>query len=187
MLVCGGVGPEAARRAAEAVISMFSPELVCSVGFAGALDSKLNVGDVIRPEYVINAGDGSRIALGSGKGILVSFGSVANAQQKSKLRQSYGAQAVDMEAAAVVRSAEAHGTAFVAIKVISDAVNFEFPSMEQFVDANGRFSEGRFAWFAALRPWRWTQVLELARNSRRAARALCSSLRSAELEIFVSR
>ena len=187
VLVCGGVGGAAARRAAEAVISNFAPELICSVGFAGALDPTLNVGDVVRPEFVINAGDGSRVALGSGEGILVSFGSVASPRQKAKLRESYDAQAIDMEAAAVARSAETHGIRFAAVKVISDAVNFEFPSMEQFVDSDGRFSEFRFAWFAALRPWLWPQVLELARNSRRAARTLCSSLRSTELEIFIGR
>jgi len=187
VLVCAGVGGGAARRAAEAVISNFAPELICSAGFAGALDPKLSVGDVIRPEFVINAGDGSRVSLGSGAGILVSFGSVASPEQKAKLRESYGAQAVDMEAAAVGRSAETHGIRFAAVKVISDAVNFEFPSMERFVDADGRFSEGRFAWFAVLRPWLWPQVIQLARNSNRAARALCFSLRSSEPEIFVGR
>jgi len=187
VLVCGGVGAAAARRAAEAIISNFAPELVWSAGFAGALDPKLDVGDVIRPEYVINAGDGSRVNVGSGRGILVSFGSVASPQQKAKLRESYGAQAVDMEAAAVAHSAEAHGIAFAAVKVISDAVNFEFPAMERFVDSDGRFSEGRFAWFAALRPWLWPQVLKLARNSSCAAHSLCSKLCSEELEIFVSR
>jgi len=187
VLVCGGVGAAAARRATEAIISNFAPELACSVGFAGALDPSLNVGDVIRPESVINAGDGSRTKLGSGEGILVSFSSVASPQQKTKLRESYNAQAVDMEAAAVARSAETHGIAFAAVKVISDAVSFEFPSIEQFVDSDGRFSEGRFAWFAVLRPWLWPQVIQLARNSNRAAHALCTSLRSAEHEIFVSR
>ena len=187
VLVCGGVGPTAARRAAEAVLSMFAPALVCSVGFAGALDPELKVGDVIHPKSVVNAEDGSRVTVGTGSGILVSFGSVASPQQKARLRESYGARAVDMEAAAVARSAEAHGIAFVAVKAISDAANFAFPSMEQFVDSDGRFSESRFAWFATLRPWLWPQALELARNSRRAAHALCSSLRSVDSEIFVGR
>src|SRR6476646_707908 len=40
-LVCGGIGAAAARRAAEAVIAIFDPKVVCSAGFAGALDPKL--------------------------------------------------------------------------------------------------------------------------------------------------
>ena len=93
-----------------------------------------------------------------GEGVLVSFGSVASPEQKAKLRDSFGAQAVDMEAAAVARAAEVRGVEFAVVKVISDEFDFSFPSMERFVDSNGQFLEGRFAWFAALRPWLWPQV-----------------------------
>jgi hypothetical protein len=44
VLVCGGIGAEAARRATEAVIVLFAPKIVYSVGFAGALDTTLNWG-----------------------------------------------------------------------------------------------------------------------------------------------
>jgi len=177
VLVCGGIGAEAARRAAEAVIAIYAPALIYSAGFAGALDPKLKVGDVVQPERVVNAGDGSNVDLGRGEGVLVSFGSVATPEQKAKLRNSFGATAVDMEAAAVARAAEARGVRFAVVKVISDEFDFAFPSMERFVDSNGRFLEGRFAWFAALRPWLWPQVWRLARNSGRASRALCDWLR----------
>lgn len=179
VLVCGGIGAAAARRAAEAVIAIFAPKTIYSAGFAGALDQKLRVGDVVRPQAVINSGDGSRVILGGGEGTLVSFDAIASPGQKVKLRESYAAQAVDMEAAAVARSAQLRGIEFAAIKVISDAADFEFPSMERFVDAEGKFSEVRFAWFAASRPWLWPQVLRLAKNSRRASRSLCACLRAA--------
>jgi len=83
-----------------------------------------------------------------------------------------------MEAAAVVRSAEASDKQFTAVKVISDEVDFEFPAMDRFVDAEGRFLEGRFAFYTAIRPWLWPQVIRLARNSNRAAQALCLYLRT---------
>src|SRR5439155_1080990 len=47
VLVCGGIGAEAARRATEAIIRLYQPVAVESVGFAGALDSRLEVGTVI--------------------------------------------------------------------------------------------------------------------------------------------
>ncbi len=90
--------------------------------------------------------------------MLVSFGSVASPEQKAKLRDSFRAQAVDMEAAAVARAAEVRGVGFAVVKVISDEFDFSFPSMERFVDSNGQFLEGRFAWFAVMRPWLWPQV-----------------------------
>ena len=176
VLVCGGIGAEAARRAAEAVIAIYAPKVIYSAGFAGALDPRLKVGSVVRPRRVVNAGDGSSVNLNRGEGVLVSFGSVASPEQKASLRDSFGAQAVDMEAAAVARAAEVRGVAFAVVKVISDEFDFKFPSTERFVDSNGQFLEGRFAWFAALRPWLWPQVLQLAGNSSRASRALCEWL-----------
>ena len=82
-----------------------------------------------------------------------------------------------MEAAAVAQSAQARGKQFTVLKAISDEIDFEFPAMERFVDPDGSFSQRRFAWYAAVRPWLWPQVIRLARNSQRAARALCLSLR----------
>jgi len=176
VLVCGGIGAAAARRATEAVIVGFGPKVVYSAGFAGALDPKLKVGDLVTPQRVINASDASSTIVGSGSGVLVSFGSVASPEQKAKLLESFGADAVDMEAAAVARAAEARGVAFGVVKAISDEVEFKFPVSERFVDAEGRFSEGQFALFAFLRPWLWLQVIRLAKNSNLASRALCGYL-----------
>jgi adenosylhomocysteine nucleosidase len=180
VLVCGGIGAEPTRRAAEAVIALYAPKVVCSAGFAGALDPGLHVGDIIQPMRVVNASDGSSTQLHRGQGVLVSFGAVASPAQKAKLRDSFGARAVDMEAASVARAAEARGVAFAVVKVISDEVDFSFPAMERFVDPGGRFLEGRFAWFAALRPWLWPRVFQLARNSGRASRALCDWFRKTD-------
>ena len=177
VLVCGGIGAEAARRAAEAVIAIYAPAMVVSAGFSGALDPSLRVGDVVQPRRVVNAGDGSSITLDRGEGVLVSFGSVADAAQKAKLRESYGAQVVDMEAAAVGRAAQLRGVGFGVVKVVSDEFDFSFPAMERFVDSEGRFLETRFALFAAVRPWLWPKVIELARNSNHASTALCEWLR----------
>jgi nucleoside phosphorylase len=41
VLVCGGIGSEMARRAAEAVINLYQPAVVISAGFAGGLDPNL--------------------------------------------------------------------------------------------------------------------------------------------------
>jgi adenosylhomocysteine nucleosidase len=176
VLVCGGIGAEPARRAAEAVIAIYSPNLVYSVGFAGALEPGLKAGDVFRPAQVIDARDGSRVNLSAGKGVLVSFGSVATPAQKAKLKESFGAQVVDMEAAAVACAAQARGVGFAAVKAISDEFDFVFPPTEGFVDSAGGFQQGRFVGYAALRPWLWPKVRTLAMNSNLASAALCGWL-----------
>lgn len=182
VLVCGGIGAEAARRAAEAVIVLYSPPIVYSVGYAGALDQSFKVGDIIRPSCVINANDGSRVTLTGGEHILVSSESVASPLQKGKMRDAFHAQAVDMEAAAVSRAAQARGVEFSVVKAISDEFDFEFPATERFVDSNGGFSETAFALFVMVRPWLWPGVIRLARNSKRATSALCDELRKVVVE-----
>lgn len=176
VLVCGGMGPEAARRATEAIIVLYCPSIVESVGFAGALQESQRAGDLLEPRQVIDAGDGSRIETGVGTGVLVSFRSVAGREQKANLARAYGAQAVDMEAAAVAKGSQAHGLRFRALKVISDEAGLTLPSMEGFVGANGEFRAVGFAAHAATHPGLWAPLIRLARNCAKASRVLCARL-----------
>jgi len=176
VLVCGGIGAEAARRAAEAIIALYRPELIISAGFAGGLDPALRAGHALTPRLVIDAGDGSRTDSGTGKGVLVSFGGVADSEQKAGLARAYGADVVDMEAAAVSRSAEAHGIQFTACKVVSDSRDQRLPPVARFVAPDGTFQSFRFLAHVAVRPWLWVGVGQLARNSAVAAQSLCKQL-----------
>ena len=175
-LVCGGIGPEAARRATEAVIQEVQPSRIVSIGFAGALDPALKVGDIVEPGTVINTQDGARTKSGSGNHILVSYAGVAGREQKAKLRDAYGAALVDMEAAAVAQGVEARGIEFGSVKVISDDAAFAMPDMARFIGPDGRFRQSAFAMHVAIRPWLWGSTMTLARNSDRARRALCGAI-----------
>jgi adenosylhomocysteine nucleosidase len=175
-MVCGGIGAAAARRATEALIREVKPARVISVGFAGALDGSLKVGDIVEPRTVINTADGARTEVGSGQGILVSSTDVAGKEEKTRLSNAYGAIAVDMEAAAVAQGAEARGIEFGALKAISDAADFSLPELNAFVAGDGSFRSVNFACHVALRPWLWMNTIMLARNSCRASHALCGAL-----------
>lgn len=176
VVVCGGIGADAARRATEGVIALYQPELVMSVGFAGALDPALKVGEVFSPSRVIDGRDGSSENSATGRGVLISADTVTGLEQKVKLAECYGAQAVDMEAAAVARGALARGVRFMAVKAISDESNFAMPSLERFVGGSGQFRTVAFVTFAAVRPWLWPRVFQLARNGAKASKALCAEL-----------
>ena len=175
VLICGGIGAQAARRAAEAVIEEARPGRVISVGFAGALDSRIKVADVMEARVVVNAADGSRTDTGSGQGTLVSYAGVADWNQKERLARAYAAEAVDMEAAAVAQAAQAHEIEFAALKVISDAADFAMPATERFVSSDGRFRPVGFLVYVAVRPWLWGSTIALARNSAKASRALSAA------------
>ena len=176
VVVCGGMGSTAARRAAEAAISLYHPALIVSAGFAGGLDPSLPAGHTLTPRHVIDAGDGSRTDSASGTGVLVTFGTIADAGQKAKLAKAYGAHAVDMEASAVARAAEAHGVRFLACKVISDASGSRLPPIARFTGEDGQFHVFNFLSFIAIRPWLWGRVLRLARDSGMAAEKLGGAL-----------
>ncbi len=174
--VAGGMGAEPARRATEAVIALYTPEIVYSVGFAGALDPNLKVGDIVVPQRVLDARDCSSVDTGAGHGTLISFGSVVTPEQKKKLADWFSACAVDMEAAFVARAADARRIKFAAVKSISDDSRFALPANEAFISHDGDFRAGRFAAFVMVRPWLWKSVVHLARNSSHASRTLCDRL-----------
>lgn len=175
-VICGGMGAEAARRAAEAIIRDVQPQQVWSVGFAGALDPGLKVGEVIEPRLVINVADGVRTDTGCGQGSLVTLTAVAGREQKEKLREAYSASSVDMEAGAVAAGAELRGVRFGAVKVVSDEWNFSMPPVQDFVNVDGTFATARFAMHVAVRPWLWNRTIALGQNSAKATRALCTAL-----------
>jgi hypothetical protein len=135
---------------------------------------------MLTPRHVIDAMDGSRVDSGAGEGVLITYESVADVTQKAKLASAYGAHAVDMEAASVARSAEAHGIKFLACKVISDTQDSPLPPVMQFVK-NGQFSTGGFIAHVAIRPWLWPSVIKLARNSAVASKVLSEALADPKL------
>ncbi|MFZ3265102.1 MAG: hypothetical protein WA172_13955 [Terriglobales bacterium] len=176
VLICGGIGAEAARRATEAVIQETRPARVVSVGFAGALDASLRVADIVEPRVVVNSADGSRMDTGSGDGTLVSSLGVANREAKRRLAIAYGAIAVDMEGASVALGAQAHGLEFAALKSISDELEFPMPPVDRFVASDGQFRPAAFALHVGVRPWLWGRTIAMARNSAKASRALCAAV-----------
>jgi adenosylhomocysteine nucleosidase len=176
VLLCGGIGANAARRATEAVIALYHPAQVVSAGFAGALNFGLKVGEVFVPARVVDAQDASSTETHTGQGVMVSFAEIASPEQKAKLAYAFGAEAVDMEAAAVARGAQARGVQFMAVKAISDESDFVLPQMNRYVSPDGRFHTTAFAVAMAIRPWMWAKTVRLARNSQRASRALCDWL-----------
>jgi adenosylhomocysteine nucleosidase len=189
-VIIGGIGPEPARAAAEAIIAQHSPDLLISAGVAGALVAELHVGETIFPTIVIDTQDGSRhetaihdAPLGKAplaRTILASYPEIASASQKQQLAKAYGAHAVDMESAAVARAAQVHGLSFLAIKAISDELDFELPDMSAFIK-NGKFQTKSFVLHIAIRPWLWLRLFRLARNTRIASENLCAWLRESVL------
>jgi adenosylhomocysteine nucleosidase len=179
--VAAGMGAARATLAFAAATREQDVELVISTGLAGACSADAHAGEVIEATLVVDARTGERFVCEGASGrqhVLVTTEGIAGVREKARLRQSYGASLVDMEAATIARLAQARGLGFRAIKGISDAHDFEMESMRRFADAHGQFRTGAFALHTAVRPWTWSSAMGLGRDSNRALAKLWAELRS---------
>ena len=176
--VAAGIGSAPAALAAMTLVAREQPSCLVSVGFVGALRRDLRVGDVLRPEVVVNVETGRRFRVRDPetRGTIVSGRAIAGEQRKRELREEFAADAIDMEGAGIASIAESCGLPFFAVKAVSDEVDFPMPPMNEFVDTTGKFHVVAFAMKALVHPRWWGPTLALARNSRKASVELCGAV-----------
>ena len=174
---CGGIGKEAAQTTAKVLIDEYRVNALISCGLAGGLTSQMKLAQTFVAGRVIDPTSGKEWSNAAGAVALVSVPSILGARQKRELASKFSAQAVDMEAAAVAEVAAQAGVPFVALKSISDELDFPMPPLQRFIKTNGSLAKARLLWFLLLRPWLWQAAIALARNSRVASLALTQVLR----------
>jgi adenosylhomocysteine nucleosidase len=173
---CAGMGPARATLAVQAAMSIRPVTTLVSAGLAGACDPSLRVGDIVHAGVIVDTQSGERFYNPQYKQVLVSAPAIASVQEKQRLRASYTASAVDMEAATVARMAQTHQLPFKAIKVISDDAAFELQELARFATHDGQFRVAAFAAYSAIRPRLWSRLFHLAGNSKLALQSLTSEL-----------
>jgi adenosylhomocysteine nucleosidase len=191
-LVPTGIGPEAAERAASAVLNRHRAALAVSAGFAGALLPAVAIGDVIAAGSVVSGRfDGAWTQLGapiacnetvlravqtvaaeSGlafrSGLVVSLTTVlCRAVEKASVSRSTGAIALDMESAAIGTVAGAHGVPFAVVRTVSDVASEDLPLDFNVLFAPGGWMRGVGAMI--MRPSSLIGLNRLRRQSRIAA------------------
>ncbi len=177
VVACAGMGAERAVLAVRAALEAGAKGLLVSAGLAGACNPELKAGQVVEAKLVIDVRSGERFTSGSDGVVLVTSPSLASVAEKRRLRASYNASLVDMEAAAVARQAQTHGLEFRAIKAVSDEHDFELAGLARFASPDGKFRVGAFALHTAVRPQRWPGAIRLGSGSRKALAGLTEVLR----------
>ncbi len=182
VLACAGIGAERARIATNVLIEAFRPELVTSIGFAGALVPKLKIGDVLQPAKVVSIQTGTAYAAEIGCGVLATSEVLLGSSQKKSFAAHSDAVAVDMEAGVVAKVAAEKDIRFRAIKAVSDDVSDVIEITAPFIEPGtagrrGRFQTQKFVKHVVVRPWLWGKVLRLAKNSKKASEALCRAVK----------
>jgi adenosylhomocysteine nucleosidase len=176
--VCGGMGTHAVLRGFAAAEHIGTLDLVLSVGWAGALDEAMKPGHCYIASEVIDALTGERFSLTDSKRNLklVTTPRVAAETEKLRLRNSYGAALVDMEAAAVARLAQIRGIPICCFKAVSDGPGAKLPDLNRFIDVSGQLRMLPFLAHVALRPQYWGPLIQLGKTSSVAAKALAAAI-----------
>jgi adenosylhomocysteine nucleosidase len=180
MAIANGAG---ADRAFAAVLVAPKPSAVCNIGFCGALDEELHVGDIVVVAEVREHIDNDTHAyetLVPGAIGAARFGAAASIQhiaqtaaEKRNLRAT-GASIVEMEAAGVARGAEDLGLPFYCIRAVSDLASEDFANdFNAALLPDGRFSTLRLLAGALASPRkRFGELLRLQRRTAVASKNL---------------
>jgi nucleoside phosphorylase len=164
ILAANGAGPVQAAQAARNA----TYRVLCNIGFCGALDPALSIGDIF-------ATPPPQTTRPFTSGALASIDHVAQtAAEKARLR-AQGFTAVDMEAAGLPQP-------FFAIKSVTDLANETFANdLNACLLPDGSFSTARLLVSAVQRPFaRFPELLRLHARSKLASRNLGAFLDSCE-------
>ena len=179
-----GLGEARALQAFEKLMADEQPARLVHLGFAGALDPGLRVGDVPEFSKVTNEsgrqvkirGDHPtpvRAAVDDGRTLLTVQQVVGSATTKRRLFERYGACAVDMETYAVARRAVETALPLTVMRAISDEVDTDVPDVAQtWVNADGSTDLIAATRCLAVRPWLIRRMFRLKHGCDLAAGCL---------------
>jgi len=200
VVALSGMGPAAARRAAETLISRCRPELLVSMGFGGALVPGLATGDVVLGEAFWHYNPGTRELKAGGRppaprplarlrqalktagftaviASLVTTSRIIHKKDQGEPLTVLPHPVLDLETGVLAELAAAHNLPFLSLRAITDTAGEEIPEFIR--DAGNK--DGAVGVREALK-WlaqdfhRLQDLLRLWRASRRAAQALSEAM-----------
>jgi len=124
LLVANGAGWKRASAAVDTAVPGFHPDAVVNMGFCGALDERLQIGDVVVGTSIV--GDTGKCACAAyqnaraAEGPICSIDHVARTAGEKRRLRAFGAIAVEMEAGGVVQRAQALHLPFYCVKAVTD-------------------------------------------------------------------
>jgi|HubBroStandDraft_1064217.scaffolds.fasta_scaffold05059_2 adenosylhomocysteine nucleosidase len=178
-MAANGAGAAHASKAAEVACALCQPEAIVSMGFCGALDPALEIGDVFVATAVDAAGRRFDVRLPDcdaphTAGVLVSIDHVAQTAAEKRLLRAAGASAVEMEAAGVAESAVKRGIPLFCVRSVTDAASQSFVNdFNKALLSDGHFGTINLLTSALGNPGRaFPELFRLRRFCRIATRTL---------------
>ena len=155
LLLQTGVGQEAMLRAMTWCLETFTPNHVLHVGFSGAADPTLCVGDLVVARGVIDAVSGMErrsdaqlfdraLTLCSHNrwrwhegNVLTVHELISDPHEKAFVGTKHGASAIDMESAALAQACDLHHVPFLLVRAILDPLDMHLPLFGDTIDETG--------------------------------------------------
>jgi adenosylhomocysteine nucleosidase len=179
-----GIGQENAEQSVRDYLAGHSGVTrVFTCGFAGGLDPELKVGDV-----VFETGEIAAAAAGGQWEALVKAGArpvkffcadriATTAAEKKRWRDETGADAIEMESAAIHAVCREQGIACVTVRAISDPAHEDLPlDFNQLAKPDKNLDFGKLAWAIAKSPGKIGALMQLQKKTASAARRLADVL-----------
>jgi adenosylhomocysteine nucleosidase len=187
-----GIGRRNAEKSINEFLAANSPGLVLTCGFSGGLKSGLKVGDVLfeipeqrtgpqtktRSENIEPFVHKGLLAAGARPAKFFCADRVAvTVAEKEKLLAETGADAVEMESAAIQEVCRGRGIPCVTVRAVSDAADEDLPlDFNALSKPDKNLDYGKLALAIARSPRKIGALLQLQKKTRHAARQLAAVL-----------
>lgn len=183
-LCLSGIGDNSARAAMQSLLK-HNIDGVVSWGVAGAIDPKLNFGDILISETVLYNNDKYTCSLNwfnninqelqnnysfIKSGMMVTNQEICSSiENKTSLYENTGASAVDMESGAIAELAQSENIDYLILRAISDNANTAIPEVvTNHTDNLGRPDLFPFLFSCIKQPGQIIELVKLARCYKKA-------------------
>jgi adenosylhomocysteine nucleosidase len=183
-----GVGRRSCQRTIEMFLNTVRPDILISSGFAGSLSGKLQAGDVIIGENFADSELVARLLKSKTPGtqrlsyqaakLITTESMVDSSQERERMAQEQGADAIDMETEFIAQACATHGIPMVSLRVISDSPAAPFPAPPQilFDVARQRTNFRKLIPYVLTHPAVAPRLFRFARQIRRARAVLTEGI-----------
>ena len=175
-----GIGRANAEKSVRSFLTSSSPALVLTCGFAGGLNPTLKLGDVVFEPATGNPQLATHLSAAGAKPVKFFCADriATTVAEKQALRAQTGADAVEMESAAIHTVCAEKKIPCVTVRVISDTAHEDLQlDFNALAKPDKSIDAGKLALAIAKAPWKIGALLALQKKTKFAAERLAAVLK----------